>query len=177
VPEVEAETDPDPGDTLILDSANALQASDSISELVNTEVEYIKSLRTVISYLDTIRKKQLLNRNDTAKMFSNIEEIHSVHLILIKELNGGSADVGTVFLKMIHYLKVYSVYCANYPNVTAFLQSRKVNFFLSFSIFFSFFSELTPFLQFSRNMTTSRPFCTPFCHWRSRTVFLLRPSF
>jgi len=75
---------------------------------------------------DTIRRKQLLNRADLFKLFSNIEEILSVHEILMKELDGGRGGVGLVFTKMAHYLKIYSVYCANYPTAVTFLQSRKV---------------------------------------------------
>jgi len=67
-----------------------------------------------------------LNRQDTQKLFSNIEEILSVHEILIKEIEKGEDLIGAAFLKMTHYLKIYSVYCSNYPTATAFLSSKKV---------------------------------------------------
>jgi len=70
----------------------------------------------------------MLNRQDTQKLFSNIEEILSLHEILIKDIEReeSNSNIGAIFLKMTHYFKIYSVYCSNYPAATAFLSSKKV---------------------------------------------------
>ena len=65
-----------------------------------------------------------MSKVDVQKLFSNIEELLAVHEILQKDIQD-SQKIGSTFLKMTHYLKIYSVYCANYPTALTFLSSKK----------------------------------------------------
>jgi len=77
-----------------------------------------------------------MTKIESQKLFSNIEEILSIHEILYQDLGkDGREKIGSIFLKMIHYFKIYSVYCANYPTALAFLSSKKVYFFILFFFF------------------------------------------
>ena len=58
-------------------------------------------------------------------MLSNAEEIVSVSEILLKEIEQSKDKVGSSFLKMTDYLKIYSIYCSNYPTALSLIVSKK----------------------------------------------------
>jgi len=110
------------------------------NEILISERYYVRDLELVVDlFLNPVRSLSLLTESEIGALFSNIELILKVnHQILqnllsdfqeaqsIQELN-----IGGVFLQMVEYLKIYSIYSSNHQtSITAYdkLKTENKNF-------------------------------------------------
>lgn len=117
-----------------------------LQELIVTEEVYVDSLRKIIEEY----KKPLLTASSplpahlapevVLKIFSNIEEIHRFNLVLLEHMRrafpdpaniNGADCLGSFFIQMASFLKLYNVYCENHEAATLTLtihQEKNPNF-------------------------------------------------
>lgn len=115
-------------------SKKEVQRQEVIREVFNTEQDYIEDLEVIINlYLANIRKSKLVQNKDIGIIFSNVEQLLPVNQMLhswIKERTDSSPVVemiGDLFIRVSDYLKMYTMYCSNYPYALMRLQSVRQN--------------------------------------------------
>jgi hypothetical protein len=112
---------------------NTLRSRNQVfGELLKTEHQYKESIETIIKdYLEPVRsslieQKPLMETQDTAIVFCNIETIHQTHSKIIESLNELTSDwpfvdgVGQVFLRIV---------CLPLPLPLPFLRSSSFSHF------------------------------------------------
>jgi RhoGEF domain/FYVE zinc finger/SOS1/NGEF-like PH domain len=99
----------------------------------------------VEQYLNPLREANLVTKKTLGQIFANIEDIRVINKELLEALEARMATwdndtrVGDVFQKLVPFLKLYKVYCANYNGgLTRLEQKRESN------------SALAKFLEKSR---------------------------
>lgn len=106
--------------------ANPLKEQ-ALEELLNSEVSYLKQLEVLKKFfIEPIKKRGILSKNDFETLFANIETIYSVNGELLNELKCGSLNVGRAFKNMAPCFKLYSMYAYGYKAAMDFLQVRFV---------------------------------------------------
>uniref|UniRef100_A0A7S1VQ07 Uncharacterized protein n=1 Tax=Sexangularia sp. CB-2014 TaxID=1486929 RepID=A0A7S1VQ07_9EUKA len=102
---------------------NDKQRHKIVSEIVSTEVSYLRSLQTAIDlFLNEFRKNPKVKPEDTETIFGNIEQIVSLHTNMLQKLEAAMAHwdpddtrLGGLFLELCPLLvPVYSPYVNNY---------------------------------------------------------------
>ncbi|KAF2069888.1 hypothetical protein CYY_008798 [Polysphondylium violaceum] len=84
--------------------------SNLIKEIISTELDYINDLDTIINvFCKPI--KEFISNEESANIFSNIEQILSVSRELYEKLTDSSFTIGQIFSSIADSLGVYSVYC------------------------------------------------------------------
>jgi len=140
----------------LLIEKNKRLRTEIIKEIVMTEKDYVRDLSIVINtFLIPIREKSILNAKEINTLFSNIEILYNVNKTVLEELekdevaasidintsntstnasSSGSTTnnqfentkVGQAFLKMSHYLKMYTAYCSSQHASLKLLEDEKV---------------------------------------------------
>ncbi|KAJ3437598.1 faciogenital dysplasia protein [Anaeramoeba flamelloides] len=97
-----------------------------IIELVKTEEDYVNDLRTIIKhYLDPITENKIVKEKDIPLIFSHTKIIETVNTMLLANLHKeyprdedkiAYMNVGTIFIQIAEFFKVYSQYCSNHVN-------------------------------------------------------------
>lgn len=102
------------------------KCAEAISELINTEIDYVRDLRLVTSvFLSPIRDQEILNKYEIVSLFSNIEALIISNTAVAEKLAAALSDGGNVLQGTGKAMKdaatslgaTYSVYCANQPNI------------------------------------------------------------
>ncbi|KAJ3103449.1 Phosphatidylinositol 3,4,5-trisphosphate-dependent Rac exchanger 2 protein [Phlyctochytrium bullatum] len=106
-------------------SKSELMRLSVIYELIETEADYY--------HKPEVRNTKLVSEQDTAVLFSNVEQLITVHnqlmskLNLKRESNPVIEEIGDVLVEIAESLRIYAVYCGNYPQAMKLvhqLQSR-----------------------------------------------------
>ena len=95
------------------------------AEILQTEEVYCSNLCALLSvYHKELRKKlntkqQILTEEEIHQLFGNIEQIASVNLSFLEELQklnpkNPNASYGSIFHKRSDFFKMYSIYIQNY---------------------------------------------------------------
>lgn len=100
----------------------------AVEELLNSEVSYLKQLEVLKKFfIEPIKEKSLLSKEDFETLFGNIETIYGVNGELLRELKLDSSNVGQAFKHMAHCFKLYSMYAYGYKNAMDLLQQVNEN--------------------------------------------------
>eukprot|EP01114_Cavostelium_apophysatum_P015535 TRINITY_DN4249_c0_g1_i1.p1 TRINITY_DN4249_c0_g1~~TRINITY_DN4249_c0_g1_i1.p1 ORF type:complete len:916 (+),score=312.20 TRINITY_DN4249_c0_g1_i1:107-2854(+) len=92
-----------------------------LSEIMMSERYYVRDLELVINlFLRPVQNNDLLSREESEALFSNIELILKVNQEILNYMiqdfqmtkNIQLVNVGLLFLKMVDYLKIYSIYAS-----------------------------------------------------------------
>ncbi|KAF2070029.1 hypothetical protein CYY_008648 [Polysphondylium violaceum] len=121
---------------LLLEKNKRLR-TEIIKEIVMTEKDYVRDLSIVINtFLIPIREKAILNAKEINILFSNIEILYNVNKTVLEELEKDDDEhqqhtfentkVGQAFLKMSHYLKMYTAYCSSQHASLKLLEDEKM---------------------------------------------------
>lgn len=97
-----------------------------LAEIIQTESDYVKDIEIVARlFIRPLMEKSLITREDHAALFSNLEVLVPVNQQLLTRLqaeeNPEQLPIGTLFLEMADYFKLYASYCANQPKFIATL--------------------------------------------------------
>ncbi|KND03496.1 uncharacterized protein SPPG_08893 [Spizellomyces punctatus DAOM BR117] len=98
-----------------------------IGEMVATEKTYVRELQNLVElYMNRMQKEQWLSQRDMDALFGNVKSIlmiHRDHLLpdLIKKSNQQSQPIGSVFLAIAPFLKMYSQYYNNFDTANTYL--------------------------------------------------------
>lgn len=97
-------------------------------ELLDTERVYCSHLNMIVEhFLHPMRSLGIVPREDQQRIFSNIEQLHSIHDALQFDLSDESqhtlADVASAYEKMAPFFKAYAVYCLNYSGAVERLEN------------------------------------------------------
>lgn len=74
-----------------------------------------------------IKEKNLLSKNSFSSIFGDIETLRSLNAELYEQLKSRD-DVGSSFLKIAPYLKLYSAYAQDYEVAVNSLQVRSFSY-------------------------------------------------
>ncbi|KAK7078752.1 Rho guanyl-nucleotide exchange factor activity protein [Halocaridina rubra] len=86
-----------------------------IEEMVSSEEAYLKQLNTLDKYfIKPSLEKELFPQSIHTMVFGQLLPIREMSLELYRSLCGESSDIGTAFLQLAPFLKVYSSYAKNY---------------------------------------------------------------
>ena len=124
-----------------------------IEELITTEEQYCKSLSNTLKEVKIpALEKNLLTKEESNQIFSDIDEIQNFHLFFSEKLrksfqnfNNRESKIGDIILKVLPVFKMYFLYCDNFKNANNRLERmRKEN-----HPFINFIKpmEFTPALQ------------------------------
>ena len=91
-------------------------------EIFSTEQSYCKSLDLIVNEFHTplCKQEQLISKQTLQCIFSNIEDIRIINRELLEALERkmdqwtSQQELGTVFQKLVPFLKLYRDYCENY---------------------------------------------------------------
>ena len=93
----------------------------AIREVLQTEKTYLKSLELLIEhYVKPL--KVILDQPTHNILFGHVEMIHNLNSELLQELEIDLNNVGSAFLRLGPFLKLYSVYAFDYKRVLLTLQ-------------------------------------------------------
>ncbi|TPX38315.1 hypothetical protein SmJEL517_g00307 [Synchytrium microbalum] len=113
-------------------SKSERQRQEVIYEVIQTEKDYVEDLDIVAEiYIKALRKNKLLRPKDLAVIFSNIEMLLPMNQELLKLLEERQAQnhvvdrVGDIFIRVCDYMKMYTMYCSNYPYALVKLQALR----------------------------------------------------
>lgn len=129
------------------------QRQEVLFELVTTEAGYVADLNTIVQvFLEPLRARQLLTKEEIGKVFSNIEAIVPNNTNFLKELQRRHEslvikEVGDLLLETADLLKLYAIYCSNQPIVPGLVEEYKKR-----EEFSNFLNE-TPVLAALRGLT------------------------
>jgi len=84
--------------------------SNLIREIISTELDYINDLEIIINVF-CLPIKELITNEESANIFSNIEQILLVSKELYEQLTTSSNTIGQIFSSIADSLSVYAVYC------------------------------------------------------------------
>lgn len=93
----------------------------AIKEVLVTEKFYLKSLEMLIQHY-IVPLKPILDHQTHNILFGHIEMIHNLNSELLQELEIDLNNVGSAFLRLGPFLKLYSVYAFDYKRVILTLQ-------------------------------------------------------
>ncbi|KAL6065501.1 Rho guanine nucleotide exchange factor 4 [Balamuthia mandrillaris] len=134
-----------------------------VFELIETETKYNNDLGIVETvFLEPIRQKQLLTKEEITALFSNIEDIISVNGSFLRELKKLKLqgpvilDVGKHMLEWVEPFKVYGVFCSNHRRIVDRIDDFK--------------QKNKPFAKFLEDC-----FVLPVCRLLSLDSFLMAP--
>jgi len=102
-----------------------------VKEMLETEKNYVRDLEIVIqTYLQPLRKAQVISPEELKKIFLNIEDVKAVNKEILEELELNEEKISiqslsNIFLLKAEQLKVYADYCRNY--VTALTMIGKIS--------------------------------------------------
>ncbi|KAL6055032.1 RhoGEF domain containing protein [Balamuthia mandrillaris] len=94
---------------------------EAINEIVNTERDYVRDMQLVIQvFLAPLKEKQLMEPQKLSTIFSNVELLVGVNEEMLKSFDRTAHKdqeemIGDTFLSVMHYFKMYTVYCSNQP--------------------------------------------------------------
>lgn len=100
-----------------------------ISEIISTENSYVKSLEVIREvYIKPLRKRRrILSLREEATIFSNIENLHAIHVNFLHELTErqklfpDETPIVDIFLNFCPWFDMYTQYVSNYEAVTSLL--------------------------------------------------------
>eukprot|EP01114_Cavostelium_apophysatum_P005323 TRINITY_DN1615_c1_g2_i1.p1 TRINITY_DN1615_c1_g2~~TRINITY_DN1615_c1_g2_i1.p1 ORF type:complete len:637 (-),score=180.86 TRINITY_DN1615_c1_g2_i1:36-1946(-) len=90
-----------------------------INEVIGTERQYVDDLETILNvFLNPLKSANLIPKDSVGAIFSNVELLVGVNRVLCEDLEEqarkyGGDKIGSSFIKLADYLKMYSVYCSN----------------------------------------------------------------
>ncbi|KAI8895289.1 hypothetical protein BC833DRAFT_623172 [Globomyces pollinis-pini] len=94
----------------------------AVYELIETEIDYVKDLNTMINFHKVqMRDSKLIPESEINLIFSNVEQLVAANQILMdklnlrKESNVFISEVGDLLIESAESFNVYSIYAANYP--------------------------------------------------------------
>lgn len=93
----------------------------AIKEVLVTEKFYLRSLNLLLTHY-VVPLKPLLDHPTHNILFGHIEMIHNLNSELLAELEMDLNNVGSAFLRLGPFLKLYSVYAFDYKRVLLTLQ-------------------------------------------------------
>ncbi|KAJ3283334.1 cytochrome c oxidase subunit 1, partial [Blyttiomyces sp. JEL0837] len=93
-----------------------------IYEFIDTERDFVNDLGTMINYhKNELKQTKMITEQDINMLFSNVETLIETNSYLLnklqakKEANPVVEGIGEDILEVADKLKVYTVYCGNYP--------------------------------------------------------------
>lgn len=92
---------------------------EAVRELSQTEQDYINDLELVNEvFLKPLLSRNVLDKQELGSLFSNLEMLVGVNQEIMKGLKDdpNGDRTGQTFLGLMHYFKMYTVYCANQPH-------------------------------------------------------------
>lgn len=105
-----------------------------IEELVKTEHQYLESLQLIVEkLLKESNQAKLLNKEESDKIFSNIESIFLFHKEFYSNLKKSfenftkTTKVANGIFKMLPFFKLYYLYCNNFHHSSEEVESMKNN--------------------------------------------------
>ena len=109
-----------------LENKNQRQRLCILEEILNTEQDYVEDLRIIVKAQNGLTQDKAIPLQDINTLFSNIQQILSVHEEIYKMLNiritstkseeCWNCSVGDIFTKLADFLKVYTTYVSNQNN-------------------------------------------------------------
>lgn len=93
----------------------------AIKEVLVTEKTYLKSLELLINHY-VVPLKSILDPSAHNILFGHIDMIYNLNSELLQELEMDLNNVGSAFLRLAPFLKLYSVYAFDYKRVLLTLQ-------------------------------------------------------
>uniref|UniRef100_A0A6B2L044 DH domain-containing protein n=1 Tax=Arcella intermedia TaxID=1963864 RepID=A0A6B2L044_9EUKA len=112
----------------------------TIKEILTTEEDYVKDLKTLLGFIPTIKAKKFLTADLMAQIFSNVEQLCGINEKINEDIrseknkifNDGETDekylkipLGSIFTKLGPFLKMYLQYCENHDNALIVLAKQK----------------------------------------------------
>eukprot|EP00164_Ancoracysta_twista_P002547 GFYU01003395.1.p1 GENE.GFYU01003395.1~~GFYU01003395.1.p1 ORF type:complete len:894 (-),score=225.73 GFYU01003395.1:190-2871(-) len=92
-----------------------------VLEIISSEESYVKGLRTICDiYLKTIRESGVVSPEDIRHIFSDVEVIRNYHEMFLAELKAEFEEhwptlrLSEIFLRIVPFLSVYSVWINNF---------------------------------------------------------------
>lgn len=112
--------------------------TDIAKEILSTERTYVKGLQVMVkSYLEPLKRQpeSVISQANVKKIFQGVEVIYSFNEELLTRLEKRMSEwylkgqvLGDIFLEMVKFTKVYTMYVNNYNNALAtFNECRKKN--------------------------------------------------
>lgn len=93
----------------------------AVQEILTSEQSYIKQLQILMKYF-VHPLKHILNSEEYAILFGQIEMIYNLNKELLKNLESDLGNVGKAFLTLAPFFKLYSVYAFDYNRAQIVLQ-------------------------------------------------------
>lgn len=108
-----------------MESSYDITRAKIIDELLTTEDTYIRQLEYVIqNYKMPLLANKLLSRTDIELVFSNIDSILAFHRTLYHFMQAGKHQLGSVILKHLDYLKIYTGFINGFDAAMAILEKH-----------------------------------------------------
>uniref|UniRef100_A0A8D8QLK9 FYVE, RhoGEF and PH domain-containing protein 3 n=1 Tax=Cacopsylla melanoneura TaxID=428564 RepID=A0A8D8QLK9_9HEMI len=94
-----------------------------IEEIIASEQSYVHQLEILIKFFMTpLKKVDYISSTECNTLFYNIESLERISRELTSQLTSDD-NIGTAFINMAPYFKVYSLYAYNYNSVLQILQN------------------------------------------------------
>ncbi|KAI9201937.1 uncharacterized protein BJ171DRAFT_601297 [Polychytrium aggregatum] len=113
-------------------SKSEIKRQEVIHEVIYTERDYVDDLRTIIEiYIQPIKERKLLRPKDITVVFSNLEDLQRLNQEFLSWLEQKQKEstivnqVGDLFIQISEGLKIYTLYCSNYPHALVKLQAAR----------------------------------------------------
>ncbi|GAB5354949.1 hypothetical protein AAMO2058_000163600 [Amorphochlora amoebiformis] len=100
-------------------------------EFISTETSYVAGLETLIDVykkpLLALQKKIKVTGDDVKSMFSNVESIHQLHIILLDRFRKNPKEVVKILHNHASYFKIYTQYLSGYDKALQTMDSLGKN--------------------------------------------------
>jgi hypothetical protein len=94
----------------------------TINEIIATERSFVSLLnKCVKKYMEPLSSKKLLDEQQIAIIFSNMEQIKAANETLLAGMEDGTMTMGQLFKRMGPFFKIYSEYVKNFDQSSALL--------------------------------------------------------
>lgn len=107
-----------------------------VEEIIESELSYLHNLEVIIKFFITpLKKVDYITSIECNTLFYNIESLERISKELLSQLTSDD-NIGTAFINLTPYFKVFSLYAYNYNSVLQILQNisetnKKLSSFVS----------------------------------------------
>ncbi|XP_022910854.2 rho guanine nucleotide exchange factor 39 [Onthophagus taurus] len=100
----------------------------AINEVLASEKAYIKQLELIFNFFEKpIREKGLLSRTNFELIFGGLNSIYKLNKELMQMLELNKLDVGSAFLKIAPFFKLYSTYAYEFKDILEVIEKSEEN--------------------------------------------------
>eukprot|EP00732_Lithocolla_globosa_P004402 Lithocolla_globosa_v1_NODE_4049_length_1521_cov_3.717599.p1 type:complete len:425 gc:universal NODE_4049_length_1521_cov_3.717599:1276-2(-) len=96
-----------------------------VMEIRSSEEAFVQQLSILVNtFLLPARSKKLLEPSELTLVFSNVEELYTFNSELLEQVqarldkDGNEGLIGDIFLKLVPFLKLYTIYVQNFHHAT-----------------------------------------------------------